>query len=257
MKLPVVDDRAKLIIALGLMLQWIGFFWESLRYQTAIDSFFFTQLGFQDNTAHLLDVGLCFLALISSFLYSVFKSNCKKSTCVLAIVGMISILWLSGEWLGHPIPFSFLGINLLFESSLRFLTPFALLVLAPDSSKALAILLSLTFFGHGVEALAGQGEFLDFLIDFMQTTFLFELQEHHATMLLSTIAAWDLSLAVFSLTFPRRFWFYLMLFWGVMTSLERILYWGMLQGAALSLQRSLHWIVPLVLIQYHKKIAKK
>ncbi len=237
----------------GLILQWSGMTWEAIEYQTPFDQLFFQLFNMNDTWAHTLDVGLSFLGLLCAVLY--FWRGHERWAKLAGLSGLLicSFLWIAGTWYSQPDPLSISGIVVLAESTLRWALPLCLLYDGAQFIALCTFALAATFFGHGLEALAGQGEFLDFLMDFMHNTFAYDLPESWARTILSGIAMWDLSLALLILAYPRKIWWILTAFWGFSTALERIFYWGMLQGLALFLQRALHWVVPIAIAKYYQE----
>lgn len=114
-----------------------------------------------------------------------------------------------------------------------------------DKRFMIRFMVTLTFVGHGIEALMEHPKFIDFLIEGFALMFGYELSEYGAIQLLALIGAADIVLAISGLIKPRV-WIYLwMASWGVITSLCRLMYFEW-DGIFPMLLRSAHWALPVV-----------
>lgn len=106
-------------------------------------------------------------------------------------------------------------------------------------------MLTLTFVGHGIEALMEHPKFIDFLIEGFSLMLGYELTESTAIQLLALIGAADIVLAISGLIKPRAWIYAWMAGWGLVTSLCRVMYFEW-DGIFPMLLRSAHWALPAI-----------
>lgn len=104
--------------------------------------------------------------------------------------------------------------------------------------------ISLTFVGHGIEALELHPKFLDFLIEGFSLMFGYELSEGKAIQMLYFIGAMDVVLGISGLIKPRVWIYSWMATWGAVTAICRVMYFQW-DGIFPMLLRSSHWALPL------------
>ena len=108
----------------------------------------------------------------------------------------------------------------------------------------------MTFIGHGIEALVGHGQFVDFLLYLAEGPNL-SLSENIATKLLVFIGSLDILFAFLVWTRWKKQALLFMCLWGALTSLMRVYYYdSLLVGGLECLWRLPHWIIPLVLLRF-------
>ena len=107
--------------------------------------------------------------------------------------------------------------------------------------------ISMTFIGHGIEALKEHPKFIDFLIESSSLFLGYELTEGSAIQLLALIGAADIVLAVSGLIKPKVWIFTWMAAWGFITAVCRVVYFQW-DGVFPMLLRSAHWALPVIIV---------
>lgn len=136
-------------------------------------------------------------------------------------------------------------------ASMRMVFPL-IIVFGLRNQKLLIIACTCTFFGHGLEAIFGVGKFIDY---FIYTSELLGfgglINETVASVILKIIGSLDIFFAVATITKYKSKALRFMVFWGLVTSVMRILYYDFsVVSFSEFFFRIPHWIIPLLLLAY-------
>ncbi len=108
----------------------------------------------------------------------------------------------------------------------------------------------LTFVAHGLEAIAGHPEFVDYILMVFRKVG-FNITESSARTFLTIIGYLDLVLGVMAVTLPIRFIFLWMAFWGLLTAFVRVVFYDV-WGIEPFFVRTANWALPLLLFYYFR-----
>jgi hypothetical protein len=244
-------SRLKILLLSGLGLQCLSWFREGLLYGTSFSRFLLLN-GVPDVYASLFEKVLLSLTTLT-FIVALFKKDVKGPLWIYPAVLILDSLLIIED---SQTP----GVGLILLSRAATIGfPLALFFWKNNQKNLCFHLLKysigLTFIGHGCKVLLQYPEYQDYLYTLFETMRV-PLSDSHMESLMLVIGVTDLFTGIFILFKPsyKPALLYL-LFWGFLTALLRPFYNG-LEGIYPFLIRIPHWLIPLLLILWTKRIKR-
>ena len=235
------------MLRIALALQCIGMGLSAYHEPTALGTYLFLNTEISEKTTLLLDQVLgAILGLAGLLLFF------RWVACALLFAGTVVFVLsvLSARFGGGA-----LSEMAVIAASARFGAPLCawFLVFGPArhwqaAAVGLRVAIALTFFAHGIEAMAWHPQFIDFIIVASQRLAGWSATQAFAQQCLLVIGAGDIFCAVVIWHKRQVGVLSYMAFWGLVTALARIVYAPNLWGVEEALMRSAHWGIPIWLI---------
>ena len=241
----------KILLLTGLGLQCLSWLREGLFYGTSFSRFLLLN-GLPDFYASLFEKVLLTLTTLA-LIYALSKKNVKGPLWLYP-----SILILDSLLIIEDSQTPGIGLILLSRAAVTGF-PLALFFWKNNQKNICFHLLKysigLTFIGHGCKVLLQYPEYQDYLYTLFEAMRV-PLSDSNMEFLMQGIGVTDLLVGIFILFKPsyKPALLYL-LFWGFLTALLRPFYSG-LEGLYPFLIRIPHWLIPLLLILWTKRIKR-
>lgn len=233
-------------LLLALFLQISAWSYEAYFNSTVLNSVFFLNFNLSDSFATSFDTASAFILMGSFALFIITKRAAllliptlyavALPVCVTILHGSFAYeysLLSHGARMGLPLAlYLFYKGDQVWSIEKRFIIRFAI---------------SMTFVGHGIEALMEHPKFIDFLIESSSLFLGFELTEGSAIQILALIGAADIVFAISGLIKPRAWIYTWMATWGLITAVCRVTYFQW-DGVFPMLLRSAHWALPAIVV---------
>jgi uncharacterized membrane protein YphA (DoxX/SURF4 family) len=238
------DSIARMVLRLALVCSCAGVAFQILIYGGPVFSWLWLELDWSEAAAMRLErAGAFALLACIPFLFA------RRAWVVaLPVAGWLALTALAETLIGTWHPGLIPGAH-----AARYLAPLALvaLSLAPAKRQSAEWLLrvgaGLTFIFHGVQALLGKAEFIDFIISAGGKVLLLEASEPSVSAALVIVGVMDIAVGA-AILLPARLRpvAMYMAFWGLLTAALRVLYMG-LDFLPDALMRVTNGAVPLTL----------
>jgi hypothetical protein len=241
---------ANIILRVSVFLTTLGYLYRFSDDNLKAFSQIYFEWGFSEQTAEIV------VDIMSGALWLTLVTLPFRKMRFFSIPGFLALLFeLLCLCINSNTQYSWLVIP---NHALR-LTPFLLILIPWRSVTAIRIMTITTvgtFIGHGLKALFTYPEFIDYILVFYQLIN-FPIREATATILLHTIGIIDITLGLYILFLQRTRWVLCyMIFWGLITALTRLMYYG--QGAWHEVTiRNAHFLIVLLLLLQTQRAYNK
>ncbi len=239
--------RVPFLLYFSLFLQLVGQLLYAFSNGGPIGSLLFLETSASDNFSYYSDHFLVIFCLS----FALFGHFLKKISWPLAPFLYSFFFSTSIFFLHSSFAYSFVFIC----HGARIALPLAIFFILKKKKGhdiILKIALALTFIGHGSEAIMSHPQFIDYLINTSLELIHFPLSEESSRSILFFIGMSDIVLGIICLMAPNSKCYFIMAFWGGITSLLRVLYHGDI-GYSMFLMRSSHFLIPFYLANVENK----
>ena len=239
-------DNGRWLLVLAFILQVLSISIDGLIDSSLLESFLFLNLDLPQNASLFIDKTMMVLCLLGLPLIFINKMR---------FILIFYFFW----FLLQPILTFLLHSTFAYQYSIlahaaRFSLPLSIyLIFTGDETLShrgrlvLRVGISLTFIGHGIEAILIHPKFVDYLITFFNNFLSTDLLESDANKILIAIGVIDIIVGMICLFKKIPAIILWMVFWGGITASWRLLYYDY-DGLIQFFLRSVHWLGPLFLV---------
>ena len=244
---------ARLVLSGVVLIQSAGLILTTSKEGTAVGTWLFLDRLWAEAATKQFEWAGTLLAAVASVALVFARRSAVRWASATLVAGWCLALALF-QWKNGGSAFSELSVP---AHATRFAAPLALAALDRKYAAVwlLRVGIALTFFTHGLEAFRLHPGFIDYLIAADRNIFGLGLNQSGAEVILRVIAIHDFVLAGFVLVGGRnRFLLGWMAFWGVVTSLSRVVLGGE-AAAYLAIVRIANGGLPLVLLLLTRRFS--